>query len=125
MATSDVFFERSENRVRAHGFGLAVIDGDHSFAQALRDFQNLEALAAANYDVIPKDAKPATPLPGQGSIPAISGAADVACATMAPAFAAAQGPGHRGDEKSAESEWPAGIRFAGRAGAGDPRHRLP
>jgi hypothetical protein len=66
VATSDVFFERPENRVRAHGLGLAVIDGDHSFAQALRDFQNLEALAAANHDVIPRDAKTVTPLPGTG-----------------------------------------------------------
>jgi hypothetical protein len=59
VATSDVFFERPENRVRAQGFGLAVIDGDHSFAQTL-DWPP-RALRDSD-DVIPKDARTATPL---------------------------------------------------------------
>jgi hypothetical protein len=60
IATSDAFFERRENRVRAQGSQLALIDGDHSFAKALHDFENLEALAASNsiiaiHDVVPDD----------------------------------------------------------------------
>jgi len=57
-ATSDAFFERPENRVRAQGSQRTLIDGDHSLAKALRDFENLEALAAHNsviaiHDVVP------------------------------------------------------------------------
>src|SRR6516165_10672432 len=60
IATSDAFFERRENRVRAQGSQLALIDGDHSLAKALHDFENLEALAASNsiiaiHDVVPDD----------------------------------------------------------------------
>lgn len=56
--TSDHFFEiRGE---KARGFDLAFIDGDHSFEQALRDFNNLEARAKPSsfivlHDVIPMD----------------------------------------------------------------------
>ena len=58
IATSDAFFERPENRVRAQGSQLALIDDDHSLAKALRDFENLKALAAPNsiiaiHDVVP------------------------------------------------------------------------
>ena len=58
--TSDAFLERPENRVRTQGFQLALIDGDHSLAKALHDFENLEALAASNsiiaiHDVAPDD----------------------------------------------------------------------
>jgi hypothetical protein len=58
IATSDAFFQRPENRVRAQGSQRALIDGDHSLAKALRDFENLEALAAPNsiiaiHDVVP------------------------------------------------------------------------
>ena len=58
--TSDAFLERPENRVRTQGFQLALIDGDHSLAKALHDFENLEALAASNsiiaiHDVVPDD----------------------------------------------------------------------
>jgi hypothetical protein len=58
IATSDAFFERPENRVRAQGSQMALIDGDHSLAKALHDFENLEALAASNsitaiHDVVP------------------------------------------------------------------------
>jgi len=58
IATSDAFFERPENRVRTQGSQLALIDGDHSLAKALRDFENFEALAAPNliiaiHDVVP------------------------------------------------------------------------
>jgi len=67
IATSDAFFERPENRVRAQGSQLALINGDHSRAKALHDFENLEALAAPNsiiaiHDVVPDDmdAKTAT-----------------------------------------------------------------
>ena len=57
----DTFFERLENRVRAQGSQLALIDGSHSFALALRDFENLAALAApdsiiAIHDCPPMDA---------------------------------------------------------------------
>jgi hypothetical protein len=57
---SDAFFERPENRVWAQGFQLALIDGDHSFAKALHDFENPEALAASNpiiaiHAVVPDD----------------------------------------------------------------------
>src|SRR5262245_6126893 len=45
MATSDAFFERPKNRVRAQTFFLALIDGDYSFAPALHVFENLTALA--------------------------------------------------------------------------------
>ena len=47
-ATSDAFFERPENRVRVQGSQRTLIDGDYSVAKALRDFENLEALAAPN-----------------------------------------------------------------------------
>jgi hypothetical protein len=58
IATSDAFFERPENRVRAQGSQLALIDDDHSFAKALQNFKNLKALAAPNsiiaiHDVVP------------------------------------------------------------------------
>jgi len=46
IATSDAFFERPENRVRAQGSQRALIDGGHSVAKALHDFENLETLAA-------------------------------------------------------------------------------
>jgi len=60
IATSDAFFERPENRVRAQGSQRALIDDDHSLAKALRDFENLKALAAPNsiiaiHDVVPDD----------------------------------------------------------------------
>lgn len=56
--TSDHFFEIRADTAR--GFDLAFIDGDHSFEQALRDFNNLEALAKPSsiiclHDVIPMD----------------------------------------------------------------------
>jgi hypothetical protein len=37
-----------ENRVRTQGSQRALIDGDYSFANALRNFENLEAFAAPN-----------------------------------------------------------------------------
>ncbi len=43
--TSDEFFADDECRNRVHHFDLGFIDGDHSFAQALRDFENLERSA--------------------------------------------------------------------------------
>src|SRR5262249_5405322 len=50
-------FERLENRVRGQGSQRAFIDSDRSFAKALRDFENLEALAASSiiaiHDVVP------------------------------------------------------------------------
>ena len=48
IATSDTFFERPGNRVRTQGSQRALINGDHSLAKALHDFENLEALAAPN-----------------------------------------------------------------------------
>jgi len=48
IATSDAFFQRPENRVRAQGSHRALIHGEYSLAKALRDFENLEALAAPN-----------------------------------------------------------------------------
>jgi hypothetical protein len=67
IATSNAFFERPENRVRAQGSQRALIDGDHSLAKALRGFENLEALAAPNsiiaiHDMVPDnmDARTAT-----------------------------------------------------------------
>ena len=57
-AASDAFFERTENRVRAQGSQQALVGGDHSLVKALRDFENLEALAAPYsiitiHDVVP------------------------------------------------------------------------
>jgi len=65
-ATSDEFFKLEVNREKCRGFDLALIDGDHSFDQALRDFQNLEALAKPTsiiclHDVIPMDERTAQP----------------------------------------------------------------
>jgi hypothetical protein len=62
-ATSDTFFERPENRVRAQGSQRALIDGDHSFAKALRNFENLEALAAPNSIIAIHDVVPMTWMP--------------------------------------------------------------
>lgn len=64
--SSDAFFTHVPARERARGFDLAFIDGDHSYAQALRDFENLERLAKpssiiAIHDVIPMDERTATP----------------------------------------------------------------
>src|SRR6516225_3963484 len=74
---SDAFFERPENRIRAQGSQLALIDGDHSLANALRNFENLEALAAPNsiiaiHDVVPMTwmPEPQRQRPRQRSIPA-------------------------------------------------------
>ena len=76
IPTSDAFFECPENRVRAQGSQLALIDGDHSLAKALHDFENLEALAAPNsivaiHDVVPDDmdAEEQRRRPTQRSIP--------------------------------------------------------
>src|SRR5215472_8488246 len=44
IATSDAFFERPRESCSA------LIDGDHTLAKALHDFENLEALAASNFD---------------------------------------------------------------------------
>lgn len=65
-ATSDRFFEREECRESARGFDLAFIDGDHSFDQAMRDFENLEMLAKPSsiiciHDVIPMDERTSKP----------------------------------------------------------------
>jgi hypothetical protein len=73
-ATSDAFFERAENRVRAQGSQRALIDGDHSFAKALRNFENLEALAAPNsiiaiHDVVPMTWMPERHVEGRDSVP--------------------------------------------------------
>ena len=67
VATSDNFFSDEKQREAARGFDLALIDGDHSFNQAVRDFRNLEALAKptsiiAIHDVIPMDERTATPV---------------------------------------------------------------
>ena len=66
-----------ENRVRTQGSQRALIDGDYSFANALRDFENLEALAAPNsiiaiHDVVPMTwmPEPQRRRPRQRSIPA-------------------------------------------------------
>jgi len=61
---SDYFFENKGETAR--GFDLAFIDGDHSFEQVLRDFNNLEALAKPSsiiclHDVIPMDERTAQP----------------------------------------------------------------
>jgi len=66
VMTSDNFFANVENREKVRGFDLAFIDGDQSFEQALRDFENLEALAnsrslIAIHDVIPMDQRTSTP----------------------------------------------------------------
>ena len=60
MAKSDAFFERPENRVRTQGSQLALIDGDHSLAKALQNFENLEALAAPNSTIAIHDVVPMT-----------------------------------------------------------------
>src|SRR5215472_7372674 len=77
FATSDAFFERPENRVRAQGSQWALIDDDHSLAKALQNFENLKALAAPNsiiaiHDVVPMTsmAAPQRRRPRQCSIPA-------------------------------------------------------
>jgi hypothetical protein len=62
-ATSDAFFEHPENRVRTQGSQRALIDGDHSLAKALRDFENLEALAAPNSIIAIHDLVPMTWMP--------------------------------------------------------------
>jgi hypothetical protein len=64
--TSDNFFAIETNREKCRGFDLAFIDGDHSFDQALRDFENLERLAKPSsliclHDVLPMDERTATP----------------------------------------------------------------
>jgi predicted O-methyltransferase YrrM len=76
VTTSDNFFANEAQRESARGFDLAFIDGDHSYEQALRDFQNLEAIArphsvVALHDVIPMDA--ATAGPESRSMPFHSG----------------------------------------------------
>jgi hypothetical protein len=63
IATSDAFFERPENRVRAQGSQLALIDGNHSLAKALQNFENLEALAAPNSIIAIHDVVPMTWMP--------------------------------------------------------------
>src|SRR5262249_13858216 len=63
IATSDAFFERPENRVRAQGSQRALVDGDHSLAKALRDFENLKALPAPNSIIAIHDAVPMTWMP--------------------------------------------------------------
>src|SRR5262249_1115194 len=63
IATSDAFFERPKNRVRAQGSQLALIDGDHSRTKALRDFENLEAVAAPNSIIAIHDVVPITWMP--------------------------------------------------------------
>jgi Methyltransferase domain len=66
--TSDEFFADEGRCDRVRGFDLALIDGDHSFDQALRDFKNLERLAKPSsvvciHDVIPMDERTAQPEP--------------------------------------------------------------
>src|SRR5262249_9976776 len=63
FATSDAFFERPENRVRAQGSQRALIGADHSLARALRDFENLEALAPPNSIIAIHDVVPMTWMP--------------------------------------------------------------
>ena len=68
VSTSDDFFAHKPNSDRCRGFDLAFIDGDHSFEQAARDFENLEVLAKpssviAIHDVIPLDGRTATKVP--------------------------------------------------------------
>lgn len=58
--TSDEFFKIRVMREKCRGFDLAFIDGDHSYAQAKRDLENLVALAKPSsiiclHDVIPMD----------------------------------------------------------------------
>jgi hypothetical protein len=62
IATSDAFFGRPENRVRAQGSQLALIDG-HSLAKALHHFENLEALAAPDSIIAIHDVVPMTWMP--------------------------------------------------------------
>src|SRR5262249_49047435 len=62
-ATSGAFFERPENRARSQGSQRALIDDDHSFAKALRDFENLQALAAPNSIIAIHDVVPMTWMP--------------------------------------------------------------
>ena len=71
VCTSDDFFAIEANRDKARGFDLALIDGDHSYEQARRDFENLEALATpwsiiCVHDVIPMDERTSTPKPEHG-----------------------------------------------------------
>jgi hypothetical protein len=63
IAMSDAFFERPENRVRAQGSQRALIDGDHSLAKALHNFENLETLAAPNPVIAIHDVVPMTWMP--------------------------------------------------------------
>src|SRR5262249_17800862 len=53
----------SEYRVPTQGSQLALIDGDPSLAKALRDFENLEALAAPNSIIAIHDVVPMTWMP--------------------------------------------------------------
>lgn len=66
VSTSDSFFSQESMRGKANGFGMAFIDGDHTFFQAAKDFENLERLAYEGsvvllHDVIPMDFKTSTP----------------------------------------------------------------
>jgi len=58
ITTCDAFFERLENCVRSQGSQLAPIDGNHSFSLALRDFENLAALAAPDSIIAIHDCPP-------------------------------------------------------------------
>jgi hypothetical protein len=82
-AASDAFFERTENRVRAQGSQQALVGGDHSLVKALRDFENLEALAAPYsiitiHDVVPMtwmrngnvEGRDSVPYRRRGAVPA-------------------------------------------------------
>jgi Methyltransferase domain len=65
--TSDEAFANPDIRAYLWEFDLAFIDGDHTYAQARRDFENLAALARPGsvillHDVIPMDERTATPV---------------------------------------------------------------
>jgi hypothetical protein len=62
---SDEFFKANGSDL-IRNFDLAFIDGGHSFAQALRDFENVEAAAGENsivliHDVVPADRRTSAP----------------------------------------------------------------
>jgi hypothetical protein len=72
VCTSNAFFDHPDNCDKARGFDLAFIDGDHTFAQSLSDFENLEKLAKpssiiAIHDVIPMDERTSQPTHGGAS----------------------------------------------------------
>ncbi|RVT98682.1 glycosyltransferase [Rhodovarius crocodyli] len=58
QATSDDFFAGPDAAMLAPGIDLAFIDGDHSFAQVLKDFINLERHAAPGGVIVLHDTLP-------------------------------------------------------------------